>query len=131
MWDIYSIGDAAYLTAVLNAVAMLSGSGNMHALAGIGFLVGFMLIMFQGIIQARPPQLQHMLVAWVVYMGMFGPTVKVSVQDVYSGAVRVVDNVPLGPAAIGGLMSGIGYGATRLFEQAFSTPTMTGYGFAA
>ncbi|WP_295455437.1 conjugal transfer protein TraG N-terminal domain-containing protein, partial [uncultured Thiodictyon sp.] len=90
MWDIYSIGDAAYLTAVLNAVAMLSGSGNMHALAGIGFLVGFMLIMFQGIIQARPPQLQHMLVAWVVYMGMFGPTVKVSVQDVYSGAVRVV-----------------------------------------
>ena len=131
MWDIYSIGDAAYLTAVLNAVAMLSGSGNMHTLAGVGFLVGFLLIMFQGIIQARPPQLQHMLVAWVVYMGMFGPTVKVAVQDVYSGAVRVVDNVPLGPAAIGGLMSGIGYGATKLFEQAFSTPTMTGYGFAA
>jgi hypothetical protein len=44
MWDIYSIGDAAYLAAVLNAVAMLSGSGNMHALAGIGSLVGFMLI---------------------------------------------------------------------------------------
>jgi len=57
--------------------------------------------------------------------------VKVSVEDVYSGAVRVVDNVPLGPAAIGGLMSGIGYGVTKLFEQAFATPTLTEYGFAA
>ncbi|WP_295580397.1 conjugal transfer protein TraG N-terminal domain-containing protein [uncultured Lamprocystis sp.] len=59
------------------------------------------------------------------------PNVKVSVEDVYSGAVRVVDNVPLGPAAIGGLMSGIGYGVTKLFEQAFATPTLTEYGFAA
>jgi conjugal transfer mating pair stabilization protein TraG len=51
MWDIYSIGDAAYLTAVLNAVAMLSGSGDMRTLAGIGFLVGFILVMFQGIVR--------------------------------------------------------------------------------
>ncbi len=131
MWEIFSIGDAAYLTAVLNAVAMLSGSGDMRTLAGIGFLVGLLLVMFQGIVQARPPQLQHLLVAWVVYLGMFGPTVRVSVEDVYSGAVRVVDNVPLGPAAIGSAMSRIGYGVARLFEQAFSTPAMTEYGFAA
>ncbi|WP_295623189.1 conjugal transfer protein TraG N-terminal domain-containing protein [uncultured Lamprocystis sp.] len=131
MWEIVSIGDAAYLTAVLNAVAMLSGSGDMRTLAGIGFLVGLLLILFQGIIQARPPQLQHLLVAWVIYLGMFGPTVRLSVEDVYSGAVRVVDNVPLGPAAIGSAMSQIGFGVARLFEQAFSTPAMTEYGFAA
>ena len=131
MWDIFSIGDAAYLTAVLNAVAMLSGSGDLRTLAGIGFLVGLLLILFQGIIQARPPQLQHLLVAWVIYLGMFGPTVRVSVEDVYSGEVRVVDHVPLGPAAIGSAMSQIGFGVARLFEQAFSTPAMTEYGFAA
>jgi hypothetical protein len=39
-----------------------------------------------------------------------------------SGAVRVVDNVPLGPAAVGSLMSNVGYGVSRLFGQAFSTP---------
>lgn len=130
MWDLYSIGDAAYLSAVLNAVAMLAGAADMRTLAAIGFSVGFLLMMLQGIIQARPPQLQHMLVAWVIYAAMFGPSVKVSVTDVYSGSVRVVDHVPLGPAAIGGLMSGIGYGVTKLFEQAFSTPSMTEYGFA-
>ena len=71
-----------------------------------------------------------MLVAWVIYALMFGPTARVAIEDAYSGAVRVVDNVPLGPAAIGSVMSNVGYGVTRLFEQAFSTPAMTDQGFA-
>lgn len=129
MYTIYSIGDAAFLTAVLNAVAMLSGSGDMKQLAGVGFLFGIILIMFQGIIQAKPPQMQNVLVAWVIYMAMFGPTAKVMIEDIYNGQVRVVDNVPLGPAFVGSAMSHIGYGTTRLFEQAFSTPTMTEQGF--
>ena len=41
------------------------------------------------------------------------------------GAVRVVDNVPIGPAAVGSALSNVGYGVTRLMEQAFSTPAMT------
>jgi conjugal transfer mating pair stabilization protein TraG len=131
VWDIYSIGDGAFLTAVLNAVAMLSGSGDLRQLAGIGFAVGVILTVVQSAIQARPPQFQQMLIAWVVYSAMFGPTVKVSVEDLYSGAVRVVDQVPIGPAAIGSLLSNVGYGVTRLFEQAFSTPAMTTYGFAS
>jgi hypothetical protein len=61
---------------------------------------------------------------------MFGPTARVAIEDAYSGAVRVVDNVPLGPAAVGSLMSNVGYGVSRLFEQAFSTPAMTDTGFA-
>lgn len=110
---------------------MLSASGNMQGLAGLGFLVGVLLIMFQGIMQARPPQFQNLLLAMVIYMGMFGPSVEVSVEDVYSGQVRVVDHVPLGPAVIGSVVSKVGYSLTRVFEQAFSTPSMTEYGFAA
>lgn len=131
MFEIYSIGDGAFLASVLNAVAMLSGSGDMRQLAGIGFLVGVSLVMFQGMFQSRFPPLQNVFVAWVIYAGMFGPVVRVSVEDVYTGAVRVVDNVPLGPAVFGSAMSQVGYGVTRLFEQAFSTPAMTDYGFAA
>ena len=131
MFEIYSIGDAAYLAAVLNAVAMLSGTGNMAQLAGVGFLIGVILVTFQGLVQARAPQFQHLLIALVVYLGMFGPTARVSVEDLYSGAVRTVDNVPLGVAAVGSALSQVGYGVTRLFEQAFSTPHMTDYGFAA
>ena len=131
MFEIYSIGDAAYLAAVLNAVAMLMGTGHMSQLAGVGFLIGVILVTFQGLVQARAPQYQQMLIALVIYLGMFGPSARVSVEDLYSGAVHRVDNVPLGVAAVGSALSQVGYGVTRLFEQAFSTPAMTDYGFAA
>ena len=131
MFEISSIGDAAYLAAVLNAVAMLMGTGNMSQLAGVGFLIGVILVTFQGLVQARAPQYQQMLIALVIYLGMFGPSARVSVEDLYSGAVHRVDNVPLGVAAVGSALSQVGYGVTRLFEQAFSTPAMTDYGFAA
>jgi conjugal transfer mating pair stabilization protein TraG len=131
MWEIYSIGDSAYLAAILNGVAMLAGTGDFRQLAGLGFLIGVVLVLFQGILQGgQGIRFQNVLVAWVIYVLMFGPTARVAIEDTYSGAVRVVDNVPLGPAAIGSVMSNVGYGVTRLFEQAFATPTMTEHGFA-
>jgi conjugal transfer mating pair stabilization protein TraG len=87
MFEISSIGDAAYLAAVLNAVAMLMGTGHMSQLAGVGFLIGVILVTFQGLVQARAPQYQQMLIALVIYLGMFGPSARVSVEDLYSGAV--------------------------------------------
>jgi conjugal transfer mating pair stabilization protein TraG len=131
MWEIYAIGDSAYLAAILNAVAMITGTGDFRQLAGLGFLIGVVLVLFQGILQGgQGIRFQNVLVAWIIYALMFGPTARVAIEDAYSGAVRVVDNVPLGPAAIGSVMSNVGYGVTRLFEQAFSTPAMTDYGFA-
>jgi len=131
MWEIYAIGDSAYLAAILNAVAMITGTGDFRQLAGLGFLIGVVLVLFQGILQGgQGIRFQNVLVAWVIYALMFVPTARVAIEDAYSGAVRVVDNVPLGPAAIGSVMSNVGYGVTRLFEQAFATPAMTDYGFA-
>ena len=90
-----------------------------------------LLVLFQGILQGgRGIRFQNILVAWLLYALMFGPTARVAIEDAYSGAVRVVDNVPLGPAAVGSLMSNVGYGVSRLFEQAFATPAMTDTGFA-
>ncbi len=131
MWEIYSIGDSAYLAAILNAVAMITGTGDFRQLAGVGFLLGVLLVLFQGILEGgRGIRFQNILVAWLLYALMFGPTARVAIEDAYSGAVRVVDNVPLGPAAVGSLLSNVGYGVARLFEQAFATPAMTDTGFA-
>lgn len=131
MWEIYSIGDSAYLAAILNAVASIAGTGDLKQLAAVGFLLGVLLVMFQGILSGgRVLALQNVLVGWILYAGLFGPKVSVAIEDAYSGAVVVVDNVPLGPAAVGSLLSTVGYQVTRLFETAFSTPAMTDYGFA-
>ena len=131
MWEIYSIGDAAFLESILNAVAMLAGTADLKQLAGVGFLLGVLLVLFQGILGgAYSIKFQNVLIAWVIYALMFGPKVTVAIEDSYSGAVRVVANVPLGPAAVGSMLSNVGYGVTRLFETAFSTPAMTDHGFA-
>jgi conjugal transfer mating pair stabilization protein TraG len=109
----------------------ITGTGDFRQLAGVGFLIGVLLVLFQGILQGgQGIRFQNILVAWLLYALMFGPTARVAIEDAYSGAVRVVDNVPLGPAAVGSLMSNVGYGVSRLFEQAFSTPAMTDTGFA-
>ena len=131
MWAIFSIGDSAYLEAILNAVAMIAGTGDLKQLAGVGFLLGVLLVMAQGIVQGgQGIRFQNLLIAWLVYAAMFGPKVTVAIEDAYSGAVRVVANVPLGPAAVGSILSNVGYRLTRLFETAFATPQMTEYGFA-
>ena len=131
VFELYSIGDAAYLTQVLQSVAMVAGTDDLRTLAGVGFLFGFILISFQGMMQAKLPAFHHMLMAWVIYMGAFGPVATVKVEDVYTGSVRTVDNVPFGVAFVGAAMSQVGYGITSLFETGFSTPSMADKGFAA
>ena len=71
------------------------------------------------------------LLSLIVWFCMFGPSATVRIEDAYTGSVRVVGNVPLGIAAIGTLISNVGYETTRLFEQGFSAPSMTEYGFGA
>ena len=66
MWEIYSIGDAAFLESILNAVAMLAGTADLKQLAGVGFLLGVLLVLFQGILGgAYSIKFQNVLIAWV------------------------------------------------------------------
>lgn len=131
MWTIYSIGDPAFLEQVLNAVAMLFGADHFVRFVGIGFLLGTLIIAFQGLLQgAQSIRFQGLLVSFVLYSLLFVPRLSVTIEGAYSGSARVVDNVPLGPAVVGSAVSNLGYGLTRLFEQAFQTPSMTEHGFA-
>ncbi|MFE8033051.1 conjugal transfer protein TraG N-terminal domain-containing protein [Thiohalocapsa marina] len=129
MFEIHSIGDAAFLTQILNAVAALTGTGDFRQLVAVGLVVGVILGLFQGIVN-NTLYFGRFFIALLVYLLAFGSTVSVTVEDAYTGSVRVVDNVPIGPAAVGSAMSNVGYGVTRLMEQAFATPAMTGQGFA-
>ena len=132
VFDIFSIGDSAFLAAVLNAVAMIAGTGHYATAAGVGALLGVLMTLVRGLTQydGRGIRYQDMLASILIYLLMFAPGVKVAIEDAYTGQVRVVDNVPLGPAAAGSILSNMGYRLTRLFEQGFSTPSMTGHGFA-
>lgn len=87
----------------------------------MGFLIGLLFICFQSVFQgAQRINLQQTLVCFIVYLCMFGPSCTVLIEDVYKGQVRNVDNVPLGVGVSGMAISNIGYGLTKMMEQAFS-----------
>lgn len=129
-FTIYSIGSATYLEEILNAVVMISGSGDIESLAKIGLLIGVLILGFNAVFNNTGIQFQKLLVCLILYLAMYGPSGTALIEDVYTGEVAVVDDVPLGPLAVGSIVSNIGYKITHSFEQAFSTPSMTNYGFA-
>ena len=55
MWEIYSIGDSAFLAAVLNGVALIAGTGALAKLASIGFLLAVFVTAFQGLMADGGP----------------------------------------------------------------------------
>jgi conjugal transfer mating pair stabilization protein TraG len=132
VYTIYSIGDSAFLQAILNAIAMIAQTGDYRMAGGIGALIGVLFVCLRSLMQwdGRGLRYQDMLLAIVIYMTLFVPGVTVDIEDAYSGQVRVVNNVPFGPAVTGSILSNMGYRLTYLFEQGFSTPTMTQHGFA-
>lgn len=132
MFEIYSIGDSAFLTQVLNSVAMLCGTGDFPKLVSIGAILGVFAVCIQSIIGGvRELNIQHILIGLIVYAVFFGPSTTVTIEDSYTGQVRVVDNVPLGVGFSGSMISNIGYGVTELFEQSYqNTASMTQQPFA-
>jgi conjugal transfer mating pair stabilization protein TraG len=126
MFTITSIGDSAFLEQILIAVAMITGTGDFAQAAAIGALIGVIIISMQAVFNpgAGLPY-QQLLVAWIIYGIAFVPTTTVTIESMYDGDVRVVDDVPFGPAAVGGIMTNLGVGMTELFETAFN-PIMPG-----
>lgn len=132
MFEIYSIGDSAFLAQVLNSVAMFCGTGDFPKLVSIGAILGVFAVCIQSIIGGvRELNIQHILIGLIVYAVFFGPSTTVTIEDSYTGQVRVVDNVPLGVGFSGSMISNIGYGVTELFEQSYqNTASMTQQPFA-
>lgn len=120
MWTIHSSGDAAFLEQILIAVAMVTSVPSFEKMVAVGFLIGVIMVMMQSMMQgAREINVGQILIAYLLYAMFFIPTVTVLIEDNYTGEVRVVDNVPLAVGAGGGLISTIGYGITKIFEQGY------------
>ncbi|MBD9634600.1 conjugal transfer protein TraG N-terminal domain-containing protein [Pseudomonas sp. PDM19] len=127
-FTIYTAGSSEFLQIMLNSCAMLTGSGSIDDMARIGALMGVLVIGFQAGFKNQPIPFHAVGIMLIGYMCFYGPTATVIVQDTTTDQVRVVDNVPLGPAFVGSVFSTVGYRISELAEQANSTPGMTRYG---
>ena len=119
---IYTVGNAQFLGAIFNGVAAITTSNSFTTLISIGMLFGVLYCCWECVMNGtRAFNLQHMLVAIAVYLCMFGPTRTVIIQDVYNNNTGdvVVDNIPLGVAASGSIVSRIGYNICVLIETAY------------
>jgi conjugal transfer mating pair stabilization protein TraG len=126
--NIYTTGSSEFLEMMLNASAMVTGSGVTEDLARVGLLLGMLLLAFQATWDAQGISFHKAGVLLVLYMIFYGPTTTTVIEDTTTGSVRIVDNVPVGPAFVGSVISTIFYEVTKVTEQAYSTPTMTEYG---
>lgn len=144
VWTIYSIGAPNFMYKVFNAIAMLGEGGVLARMGQIGFLVGLFVLVYRIATAAGSlSDLKQSLIAGVIFAAMFGTTTTVKIVGmvptpggVSGGDVRVVDNVPWGIAAIGGVISGTGVYITRRMETAFRDPnaipvTQGGFGRTA
>jgi len=132
-FTIYSIGDVDFLAEIINSVAMLTAVADFNRLIQIGLLIGVIFVMFQSIFQgAKQINWHQVFLGWIMYMAFFVPTTTVTLLDSYTASARVVSNVPMVIGVAGGVISRIGYGITRMFEQGYGNIdfTMTNRRFA-
>lgn len=121
-FTIISLGNVEFLSAILNGVAMICGTGNFSRLVAVGFVLGLLYIGFQCIFEGgQKINLHHTFLCFLCYLMMFGPSCTVVIEDAYTGRARTVDNLPLGVGVAGAALSGIGYGVTKMMEQGYAT----------
>lgn len=116
-FDLYSIGDSAFLEQILNAVAMISGEDDFIQIVSIGMVLGMLVMGWQALTSGgkNGVDFQQPLVAVMIWMLLFAPKGTIVIEDAYTGAVRPVDNVPLMVGLVS-LSSKFGYGLTRMAE---------------
>ena len=132
----YTLGDSDMYQAALNAIAMLfSLSSNaglvgskdgstvdlLGPIAAIGMLLSLMFVCVSGIMK-QEIRLDTLLVTFILSWAMFVPKTTVIIEDLYSGSVKTVANVPVGVAVPGALISMFTKNFAEKIETAFSTP---------
>lgn len=135
-WTIYVYGDLSVFQSVLNAVAMIfsPAAGILSSDSGLGLGVGILVSLLISLVvilastmvaQATGGgsrnNLATLLMTVIILTLVIGPKQTMQIEDIYSGRVARVDNVPLGVAGPAALISALTRGATEKLEQAFST----------
>lgn len=120
MWTIYTYWNSDSLIGALNAVVLVVGGANWLGLMQTVALLGLLTSTTAGLVKFsfKEPALFLGMLA-IFYGVMFVPKVTVSVQDLRSGSVGTVANVPLGMAFFATTTSHIGKFLTETYESAF------------
>ena len=73
---IYTVGNAEFLRAIFNGVTMITTSDSFPTLISIGLMFGILYVCWESVFNAtRTFNIQHMLVAVLMYLVMFRPTI--------------------------------------------------------
>lgn len=136
---VYTIGDIESYAAALNAVGMLfsdSSTGLVGSdqtttgrprflgnIMAIGLLVSLVVVSVSGIMK-QELRIDTLLVSLILCYAMFIPRTAIWLEDIYSGQVRKVDNIPIGIAWPASLISQFTYIASTKLEEAFSVPSI-------
>jgi conjugal transfer mating pair stabilization protein TraG len=141
-FEIYAIGDALYLSRVLNAIAAFANGAHLAKLGAIGAMLGLLVASVRGVLTAgRDFGFHQILVGIILFMVLFGTRATVVIdplnplpgQGPEENAGYRIDNVPWGAAAAGSFISLVGYKLTMMFEHGYGTVegngvTLGGYG---
>lgn len=133
MFTIYSIGDSAFLEQVLIALRMLTELGDFAAMVKLGLLMGVLIVFLTSLMKgAKEIDFQHVFLGFLIFWVCFFPRTDVIIEDRYTGELKPVADVPLGPAFAGSMVSTIAIRLTEMFEVAYSPviPRMSNTQFA-
>lgn len=128
-FTIYTFGDVEVFRAALAGVAMVfdstgffvgEGGLGLGAVAGLGLLLGLVVMLIQGVIDQRV-QLGGFIMAMVLFVILFVPKFSVNIEDYNGDAIAKVDDVPLGVAMPAALVSGLAREMNIRMGTAFST----------
>lgn len=130
-WNIQVLGSFEFVRAVLNAAAMFGsgGAGGYAAVAVIGAIIGLIVAALKAFVSGgKEIELHSIAVSAILFAAMFGTRVEVVVEGVLPGPdgrpqIDRVDNVPVGLAVLGHMISNVGLYFAAEMDTAFSTPT--------
>lgn len=121
MWQIYSLGDVAFLSSVFNAIAAIFAGGVLVTAVKIFLLLAVLQLAIAGMLTGRGIDFSRLLVSWLLFSLLFVPKTSVLIADRSSLNSRVVDNVRLGLVAFASLTSQLGYNLSNIFTTTMGT----------
>lgn len=121
MWEIYAYQNGESLAGIFNAIVALMGSSHYTGAIATAVFCGFFAALLAYAFAPHKLQGWYWLISvTLIFTFLIVPKVTVGIIDKTGGApVKIIDHVPLGVAALGGITSAVGSVLTTLFETAF------------
>lgn len=130
-WTVYCMGDLSIYRDVINAVAMVFSSSLFDPSLGAGLVIVAMLISLilfaMPVVMGKPLSPFPLVFVFLLYFGGIVPKTTLQIEDMTTGAVTSVDNVPIIVAAPAAIAAAISKGITEKVETAFTVPSSGTY----